>query len=174
LDAGGGTSVFFFSNRGFDSYGVEIDGKKVNEINSKLKRKACWKGNIEELNLEMKFDVIYLSHVFEHLCRPDMFLKKIKKNLRKDGILFIEVPNCANRAILDGSVRGNPHIHHFTPKSLNLLFNSNGYDVLKLSTFSDKYTNKISMLLMMLLHLNNYTELNHSVGKKLILIATPS
>ncbi|OYU96760.1 MAG: hypothetical protein CFE21_00295 [Bacteroidetes bacterium B1(2017)] len=46
----------------------------------------------QEKNL--KFDVINISHVLEHISEPVDFLKDIKsKYLKKDGILMVEVPN---------------------------------------------------------------------------------
>ena len=64
------------------------------------------------------FDVIWMSHVLEHLIRPDIFLNRISKNLKKNGIFFIEVPSCTHEPTLQSSIFENPHVHHFTRKSL--------------------------------------------------------
>lgn len=40
-----------------------------------------------------KFDFILLRHVIEHYHNPIELLKKLKKRLNKNGIIYIEVPN---------------------------------------------------------------------------------
>jgi len=40
-----------------------------------------------------RFDVIVLSHVFEHLANPSTALESLKVKLVLDGLIFFEVPN---------------------------------------------------------------------------------
>lgn len=54
---------------------------------------------VEDLG-DRTFDVISLFHVFEHLTDPIHLLKTLKKHLRKDGVLVIEVPH-AHDALID-------------------------------------------------------------------------
>ena len=49
--------------------------------------------DIENLNLSNKFDLIILFEVLEHLNNWDKSLIKIKKNLKKNGILIISTIN---------------------------------------------------------------------------------
>jgi 2-polyprenyl-3-methyl-5-hydroxy-6-metoxy-1,4-benzoquinol methylase len=53
----------------------------------------------EIIDANIKFDVITLFHVFEHLHNPIETLEKIYKILNDDGYLIIEVPN-ANDSLL--------------------------------------------------------------------------
>lgn len=39
------------------------------------------------------FDVIYSFHVLEHVKKPDHFLQELHRVLKKDGIVYIGVPN---------------------------------------------------------------------------------
>jgi 2-polyprenyl-3-methyl-5-hydroxy-6-metoxy-1,4-benzoquinol methylase len=56
--------------------------------------------SIEEIiNNNIKFDVITLFHVFEHIPNPLEILEKIHTILNPDGYLIIEVPN-ANDALI--------------------------------------------------------------------------
>ncbi|MDQ3990693.1 MAG: class I SAM-dependent methyltransferase, partial [Actinomycetota bacterium] len=48
---------------------------------------------LDDFSAADRFDVIYLSHVFEHLPRPSAALEKIRSLLAPDGLLLIEVPN---------------------------------------------------------------------------------
>ncbi|MFN8673300.1 MAG: class I SAM-dependent methyltransferase [Candidatus Sericytochromatia bacterium] len=58
-------------------------GEKVNFINS----------TFEKVDLQSKYDYIFLSHTLEHLDNPTFVLNKIKTWLNNNGILFIDTPN---------------------------------------------------------------------------------
>jgi SAM-dependent methyltransferase len=53
-----------------------------------------------DLDWENKYkdsmDIIVMRHVFEHVLDPLLTLKKIRKALKKDGILYIAVPDIVN------------------------------------------------------------------------------
>ena len=55
--------------------------------------------SIEEIPMDQQFDVITLFHVLEHLPDPIEILVRLKKHLRKEGKIIIEVPN-ADDALL--------------------------------------------------------------------------
>jgi SAM-dependent methyltransferase len=42
---------------------------------------------------DIKFDLIILSHILEHFPKPRAYSREIKDLLKKDGYIFIEVPN---------------------------------------------------------------------------------
>jgi len=48
--------------------------------------------NLHEVQ-ECNFDIIILSHIVEHFGNPNNFLLEIKEKLKKDGFIFIEIPN---------------------------------------------------------------------------------
>lgn len=128
IGAGAGQASFWFEEKGFLVTAIEPDGRNVKLINEKLMNGHCTQGFIEDVEIEGKFDVIWMSHVLEHLVRPDIFLKKIKKNLQENGIFFIEVPNCENPAILKASIN-EPHIFHFSRNTLLELIKNCGYKI---------------------------------------------
>src|SRR5437879_5304336 len=92
---------------------VQIDLK----LQLKLKNVKCISGVAEDFDIQDKFDVIWINHVFEHLIRPDLFLSRCKNNLRDNGFIFIEVPECENPEILRQSIYENPSTFHFTKKT---------------------------------------------------------
>jgi SAM-dependent methyltransferase len=49
-----------------------------------------------ELANDKKYSLIILRHVLEHFLEPRLVLKKIRKTLTDDGILYIAVPNNLN------------------------------------------------------------------------------
>ena len=70
--------------------GVELREECLKKI-SKLKNKIRVKKNINEF--EKKFDVITMFHVLEHIPHQIQTLKIIKKKLKKNGKLIVEVPH---------------------------------------------------------------------------------
>lgn len=53
------------------------------------------KGNAERLSIfhKGKFDVVYASHLLEHLPNPQLCVKEVKRILKKTGQFIIGVPN---------------------------------------------------------------------------------
>ena len=135
IGVGGGQSIVQFDQRGYNVTGIEPDPKNVELINKKLAHGKCLVGFIEEIKIEKEFDVIWMSHVLEHLLRPDLFLEKIRENLKEDGFFFVEVPNSENEELLKRLIRAVPHIYHFTKKSLMNVSNNAGYVVISCDYF---------------------------------------
>ena len=115
--------------------GIEPDGRNVSMINKKLKKGKVIESSVEEFSTDEVFDVIWMSHVLEHLLEPMNFLKKIKNNLKNNGIFFIEVPNCEYEPTLQSSIQKNPHLFHFTTKSLSKLVEKLDYKILSCDVF---------------------------------------
>lgn len=108
--------------------GVEVGTIEKNYL---IKNGFDVRSDINEF--KKQFDVITLFHVFEHLKNPRKWLNIFADNVKKDGFLFIEVPN-ANDALL--SLYGNEdfadftywsaHLYLYTKKSLTNIINENG------------------------------------------------
>ena len=49
----------------------------------------------EEVPSELteKYDLITMFHLLEHLVMPIDLLKKVRKMLKQEGVLFFELPN---------------------------------------------------------------------------------
>ena len=118
IGVGGGQASVWFEKEGFRITGIEPDKRNVDLINQKLENGKILHSFIEEINLDEKFDIFWMSHVLEHLVRPDIFLEKIYNNLEDDGVFFIEVPSSEHTPTLKASIFENPHIHHFSKQSL--------------------------------------------------------
>jgi len=103
---------------------------------------------------EHAFDVITLNHVLEHVERPHALLEVIRRYLKADGVVFIEVPNCDSYFLrvadlyfrmkgLAWSSRLSPfhppfHRFGFTPRSLTHLLERARFNVLRAATFSGR------------------------------------
>ncbi|MBI2268249.1 MAG: class I SAM-dependent methyltransferase [Candidatus Blackburnbacteria bacterium] len=81
-----------------------------------------------------RFDVIIFNHVLEHLADPLDVITKANRVLKKDGILFIDVPNFGGlSAFLWGArwlyVLPNEHRWHFTYKALETLLGRTDFKI---------------------------------------------
>ncbi len=106
-----------------------IDKCKENSINTIF-------GNIQTaVELNKKFDVIILSHVFEHFIDLNKELNDLKKLMTDATLLYIEVPGLMvnhKKHYYDFSFLGylvHAHIYNFTMDSLNYILVSNGFGV---------------------------------------------
>lgn len=91
----------------------------------------------EDTFAEDRFDVVTAFQVFEHLPDPAAELVKIRRILRDDGLLVVEVPNIATPAVhvLRGRHRHfvEDHLWFFSPRTLPALFVRAGFEVLETS-----------------------------------------
>jgi 2-polyprenyl-3-methyl-5-hydroxy-6-metoxy-1,4-benzoquinol methylase len=81
------------------------------------------------------FDVIYISHVIEHLASPRAFLETSHRLLRDGGIVHVETPNvdCAEARIARRTYWGGYHFprhwHLFAPQTIARLGRDCGFSV---------------------------------------------
>tara|TARA_B100000470_G_scaffold92748_1_gene71536 strand:- start:795 stop:1628 length:834 start_codon:yes stop_codon:yes gene_type:complete len=145
LDIGSGTGVscVLLEKKGYNVTGVDPDPKNAQLINSKLKKGKCINSYFEDLKIENKIDVVWLTHVIEHLEQPDILLEKCKEWIGPEGIICIAVPDCGNPNMLNHSLNNPYHVYHFSKNSLKRLFEKSGYDVIQCDSLSNlKRTNR--------------------------------
>jgi SAM-dependent methyltransferase len=153
VGAGKGEFVFVAGRHGFKAIGVEPSprfceyGREkfgIEMVNGLLATSDLLSGQ--------KYDVVTMHHVLEHVEEPLQLLNQIKDCLKIDGIAYIEVPNAASNTlrIIDAyfrlrgrrwSSRLSPmhppfHEYGYTPRSLSLLSEKAGFEVVKMETFS--------------------------------------
>lgn len=76
-----------------------------------------------------QFDMMVLSHVVEHVSRPKEFLSLMGSFIKKDGLIFIEVP-CRD---WEHKPEDEPHLLFFEKKSMMELLTSLGFKNIQLS-----------------------------------------
>lgn len=105
----------------------------------------------EELGLDMysdlkaarkaglRYDIAFMFHVLEHIHDPKGFLINLKRLLKRDGKVYIEVPNVKDVLIslfkvpAFGSFYWNyAHLFYFSPETLKLLLQSAGYKIIEM------------------------------------------
>lgn len=81
------------------------------------------------------FDVITSFQVFEHLPSPEEDIKKLRRFLKKDGLILIEVPNYNtwSMKILRSHHRHfvGDHVNFYSKETLQLFLENNGFKVIK-------------------------------------------
>lgn len=105
---------------------------------------------------ENSFDAITLWHVLEHVHQLHAYIEQIKLLLKRNGKLFIAVPNYQS---LDSSTYKSywaaydvpRHLYHFTPKAISILMERHNlkliekkpmwFDSFYISLLSSKYKN---------------------------------
>lgn len=157
LDIGAGKGEFLSEalKKGWKVQGVEPSANscKFARERFRIELHSGRLGEIPEIP-ESCFDVVTLNHVLEHVDPPQALLQLIRRYLKRDGLLFIEVPNCDSYFLriidmyfrlkgLDWSSRLSPlhpphHSFGFTFRSLEYLLRKCDYKPLKMRTFSGK------------------------------------
>ena len=85
-----GELVNSLQQRGFDSYGFEPGEIWSKHLDSPNIKQGSW--NTVDYP-DHSFDFVSIIHVLEHLRSPVECLVKIEKQLKDDGLLWIEVPD---------------------------------------------------------------------------------
>jgi SAM-dependent methyltransferase len=129
-----------FQDHGISVFGIE-PGRKASASAKRLiganRIKCCMLEDIGET--EQIYDVILLVQTFEHFIEPLDSLLKIRSLLKKEGLLFIEVPNyyAPNgfyRFRAGGLNYPSPnHVFVYTPKTLSAFLRKAGFSVYKTS-----------------------------------------
>lgn len=131
IGAGQGQASYWFEEAHHIVTAIEPDPNNAKLIDEKLRNGKCVCGDAENFNINKEFDIVWVSHVLEHMISPNEFLKNLNKNLKNNGMLFIEVPNCENKLVLTTSIEKVPHTFHFSMKSLRILLQKNGFNIKK-------------------------------------------
>lgn len=95
VGCGGGGSVKFMQDHGYDAVGCDYDIAAL-QAGRDFGVKHLYYGDLNSIkeNLgDVKFDLIYLHHVFEHLDQPTKFLEETKKYLTSVGRIVLIVPD---------------------------------------------------------------------------------
>ncbi len=154
VGTGFGFSIYLAQQLGLDAVGVEPSG--MGKIGSEmLGIKSIIPGYLENSNLpESSFDIIVSSEVIEHVREPDIFVQNLHKYLAPEGFILLTTPN-ADVAFPGQNVEEEwlaeyapgLHLNIFSPHSISLLLNRNGFEDVKIF-FSEGSSGKKRMILV--------------------------
>lgn len=130
VGCGAGGILEVFKQAGHNVVGIDLDEKYLNYGKEKFGLNLI-SSTINDLDENIKADLIIYAHVLEHILDLDKELAMIKKHLKPDGIVYIEVPGV--RYVHKTSEMDflkylqNAHVFHFSLNSLNRIFYNNGF-----------------------------------------------
>ncbi len=128
LDYGCGTGIFakYAKSHGYqvDALETSPDARKIAEDLIKINIKS----HVATLQQE-SYDLITAWHVIEHVHELRNTLISLRKSLRKNGVMFIAVPNCSSYDAIkykhNWAAYDVPrHLYHFTQSSFTTLANN--------------------------------------------------
>lgn len=132
IGAGAGGILQAFKNKNNKVFGLDLGSEYIKfGVGKGLNLKV---GTIKELKeLNEKPDLVIYSHVIEHILDPYKELKELRKYLKKDSIVYIEVPGVKNlnRSYNQDFLRylQNAHVYHFSLKTLTNIAKKAGLDL---------------------------------------------
>lgn len=133
LDVGCGDGYFLAEAKkmGWEVYGTEFTDDAIEVCSEKGIKMKQGILNPDHYAPDF-FDVITSFEVLEHINNPQEEVKNIHSILRKGGLVYLTTPNfnAIERYILKErySVIEYPeHLSYYTPKTLNYLFQKNGF-----------------------------------------------
>lgn len=115
------------------TYAVEIDTQMHDTLSKKADHViSSWRDITNT-----KFNLIVISHVLEHIVNPIEFLFDLKDLLKKNGFIFIEVPN--NDDFHKKSLES--HLTVFNKSAIKWLVREIGMEIVDLNIIGQKLTN---------------------------------
>lgn len=136
LDIGCSTGHFLASLKGLvdTRVGLELSHDEVDFIRGNLDF-PVYDQPIETVSMkEGPFDLITVLQVLEHIDNPHSFLEGIKRHLKPDGYVYIEVPNLHDALLSAYDIPSYadfyyraPHVSYFSSQSLSVLMQNCGY-----------------------------------------------
>jgi 2-polyprenyl-3-methyl-5-hydroxy-6-metoxy-1,4-benzoquinol methylase len=130
--------------RGCEVWGVEVDAAAAARASLRLDRVIC--GDVGQLMSkvpEHHFDAIVFNDVLEHLVDPWAVVRVARSRLDDGGVVVSSIPNIRHyptmaRLLLrkaweyeDSGILDRTHLRFFTEKSVRLMYERLGYDILR-------------------------------------------
>lgn len=138
--------------------GCRVDGIEPDDGDSKLaqsKLRKVYNTTVEQAIDDIKtdgkkYDHIVFLDVIEHLFDPVSVLESLSSILGKNGSVIFSIPNMGHQSVRIMLLRGdfeygetgildNTHMHFYTEREINNVFNNAGYEVTSLKGTSILY-----------------------------------
>lgn len=139
IASGSGDFALYLKENGYKNiYVLDINEQAINS--AKEKGLNAIKSDTMEIPQELinKFDIAILGHSLEHYLDIDKVLLNIKKILKPEGYLYIEVPDAEKYSNTDSvpfTMFTYEHLYHFTLNTMENLANAFGYKLLDKKQF---------------------------------------
>lgn len=186
LDIGSGMGTFLYAAKPHykEVLGLDVSEQMGTFVTRQMNVPVLIK-QFDDFSYPVKFSLIHMSHVLEHVPNPNHWLQKAKTHLDTDGILVINVPNKKSisfrlqhlfvnlglkkqfsDAWADPS-RTPDHLFEPTIPAMKYLLEKNQYNILDYFTYSRK--DPVSNQSLFSKFMNRYLK----IGSNLSFIVTP-
>lgn len=119
------------SRNGYRVTGVDLNFNRIKELKKSIYKAECVA--LEDMDVNLKYDVIISLEMLEHVQNIYITLKKIYELLKCGGVFYLSVPN--ERMIDD-----EQHVRFFDSDSITALMQYTGFQVISVTTLP--YLNK--------------------------------
>jgi len=116
----------------FNIYGIDVTKKVVDYARNELNLPVYYGTIISRKFQNNFFDLVYLSHVIEHVNDPLGDLIEINRILKKNGCIALKCPNFNSIMSLLANknwwwIAPPEHLYHFTPHSIKIMLKKAGF-----------------------------------------------
>ncbi len=138
-DVGVGFGHFILTGKelGHEVYGVELSRANAEFVKNELKLEIE-QGSFLDVGEDIKYDIVTMWDVLEHIDAADEFLKKASRIMPTGGFLFIQVPQWESffAALLKDKwwAMGLDHVNYFSKKTIKQLLEAHGFKVRKIKS----------------------------------------
>lgn len=117
-------------------------------INQPLhKNMKCIEGTLQSMQDGIRYDLILMNHVLEHVWTPSEMLKQAKERLNAGGYIYVEVPFELYTPIIRRRLGDPCHVGYFTLNTLKDFLTKTGLRVIKAERFLGRYNDRRVMVL---------------------------
>jgi 2-polyprenyl-3-methyl-5-hydroxy-6-metoxy-1,4-benzoquinol methylase len=138
LDIGCSSGVFLDMCKDIKLY---TSGVELNESEAKVcsQNHTVYSCQLSDLNESLKFDLITMWDVFEHIKDGHSMLKEVSNKLNESGLLFLQIPNVGSLAAtvlqeLCNMFDGLEHVNLYDKDSVSHLASVCDFEVVDFST----------------------------------------
>lgn len=147
LDIGCGNGTFLSFLK---AHGWQVNGIEISEAAAKVAKEHfdidVYIGNVRDAPFDDKsFDFINMSHVLEHVYDPTEVLRKVRKLLRDDGTVYLEIPNYDSTSRRFFGEYWFPwetprHLFMYSPSTIRRQIKAAGFELVRIETkLEDQY-----------------------------------
>ncbi len=142
VGSGYGRLLELFHNRGWNVDGIEPSRDCMEYTTQRFrgKRARIFQGTLEEYESGgAKYDLLVLSHVFEHFVAPENVLRRLESLLRPGGFIFFELPNADNPHYRQTEYSLIPDFYFFNASNFESFVRNHGLEPVHLGHVANRW-----------------------------------
>jgi len=139
-----GTCLALAHERGWDSYGVEINAEAARYCREQRGLNVIAGALDAHTYPDNSFDIVLMGDVIEHLRDPLDLMRVVQAILKPGGAVIISTPNIGGWAGRLLQIKPEEHLYYFTPATMQTLLRKAGLDVVGVKSL-DRYHNITAM-----------------------------